>query len=260
MSRKDLSRRSLLLSGGAAALGAAGLLAGGTPAGASPAGATPAGATPVGTSPLGTSSLGAVVAEEPAVTPTAALGRLLAGNRRFVAGHARHPHQGLQDLHDLATGQHPFAITIGCADSRVSPEVLFDQGLGDIFDNRVAGNIVDDLLLGSIEFAVEEFASPLIVVLGHERCGAINATINAITSGSTAPGHIATIVDALRPIIEPVLTRPGDPVDNAVRANIEAQTAELVQRSNLIADHIAAGKVRVVGARYDLDNGHVTLL
>ncbi|GAA2475340.1 carbonic anhydrase [Winogradskya humida] len=235
MSRNDLSRRSLLLSGGAAALGAAGLLTGATPA-------------------------GAAAAEDPAVTPTAALGRLLAGNRRFVAGHARHPHQGLQDLHDLATGQHPFAITIGCADSRVSPEVLFDQGLGDIFDNRVAGNIVDDLLLGSIEFAVEEFGSPLIVVLGHERCGAINATINAITSGGTAPGHIGAIVDALRPIVEPVLSHPGDVIDNAVRANIEAQAAELVRRSALIAEHIAAGQVRVVGARYDLDNGHVTLL
>ena len=232
----DLTRRSLI-SGGAAALGA-GLL-----------GAAPAAATPP-----------AAPAEPPVTSPAAALARLLKGNHRFVTGHARHPHQSLADLHDLAAGQHPFAVTVGCADSRVSPEVLFDQGLGDLFDNRVAGNIVDDLLLGSIEFAVEEFGSPLIVVLGHERCGAINATIDAIETGASAPGHIGTIVGALRPIIEPVLDRPGDVVDNAVRANVRAQAAQLISRSELIAGHVRAGELRIVGARYDLDNGRVTLV
>jgi carbonic anhydrase len=141
-----------------------------------------------------------------------------------------------------------------------SPEILFDQGLGDIFDNRVAGNIVDDLLLGSIEFAVEEFRSPLILVLGHERCGAITATIDAIETGGTAPGHIGVIVDALRPIVEPVLDDPGDRVDSAVRANVHAQTTLLVRRSELLAEHVRAGGLRIVGARYDLDNGRVTLL
>ncbi|WP_306205029.1 carbonic anhydrase [Actinoplanes sp. RD1] len=224
------SRRSLLLAGGAAG---AGLLLGASPAAA---------------------------ADPEAVTPRAALDRLLAGNHRFVTGHARHPHQTLADLHELAAGQHPFAITVGCADSRVSPEVLFDQGLGDIFDNRVAGNIVDDLLLGSTEFAVEEFGTPLIVVLGHERCGAINATIDAIETGAAAPGHIGTIVDALRPIVEPVLHHPGDVVDNAVRANIRAQVNALLHRSEPIATHVRAGTLRVVGARYDLDTGAVTLV
>ncbi|WP_433717913.1 carbonic anhydrase [Actinoplanes sp. CA-051413] len=232
----DLSRRSLLLTGGAAALGA-GLLTGAAPASAS-----------------------RPRTEEPAVTPAAALARLLAGNQRFVSGHARHPHQTLADLHEVAAGQHPFAITIGCADSRVSPEFLFDQGLGDLFDNRVAGNIVDDLLLGSIEFAVEEFGSPLVVVLGHERCGAVTATIDAIESGTGAPGHIGTIVDALRPIVEPELSRPGDVVDNAVRANIRAQAAELTARSELLAGHVRAGELRIVGARYDLDTGRVALV
>jgi len=232
--RSDLSRRSLLLSGGAAALGA-GLL-GGAPAIASPP------------------------PNDVLDDPAEALARLLAGNRRFVAGRARHPHQSLADLRRLAAGQHPFCITVGCADSRVPPELLFDQGLGDLFDNRVAGNIVDDLLLGSIEFAVEEFASPLIVILGHERCGAINATINAIRTGATAPGHIGDIVDALKPIVEPVLTQPGDVVDNAVRANIHAQAARLIGRSEIIAEHVAAGELRIVGARYDLDDGRVTLV
>jgi carbonic anhydrase len=230
VSRSDLTRRTLL-TGGAAAVGA-GLL----------------GAPALAHSP------------EPADSPADALTRLLAGNRRFITGHARHPHQSLKDLHELAAGQHPFAITVGCADSRVSPEVLFDQGLGDIFDNRVAGNIVDDLLLGSIEFAVEEFATPLIVILGHERCGAITATINTIETGGTAPGHIGVIVDALRPIIEPVLNHPGDRVDNAVRANIHAQAAQLTSRSDVIAGHVATGELRIVGARYDLDTGRVTLV
>ena len=241
MSGFDLSRRSLLLSGGAAALGA-GLLAGAAPAAAAPA------------------TRSRRTTEEATVTPAAALARLLAGNQRFVTGHARHPHQSLADLRALAAGQHPFAVTIGCADSRVPPELLFDQGLGDLFDNRVAGNIVDDLLLGSIEFAVEEFGSPLIVVLGHERCGAIKATIDAIETGASAPGHIGTIVDALRPIVEPLLDHPGDVVDLAVRANVHAQAAHLTARSELLAEHVHAGDLRIVGARYDLDTGRVTLV
>ena len=228
------SRRSLLLSGGAALFGA-GVL--GT---AAPAVATGAG--------------------HPVHGPAEALARLLAGNRRFHTGHARHPHQSLRVLREVAAGQHPFAITLGCADSRVPPELLFDQGLGDVFDNRVAGNIVDDLLLGSIEFAVEEFGSPLIVVLGHERCGAITATIDAIETGGTAPGHIGAIVEALRPIVEPVLDQPGDRVDNAVVANVRAQVAALSARSEIVAERVAAGHLWVVGARYDLDNGRVTLV
>jgi carbonic anhydrase len=253
VSPTELSRRSLLLTSGAAALGA-GLLGSASPALAGPATTGPATTGPATTGPA------TAAAGERVETPAEALACLLAGNRRFVAGRARHPHQSLADLHRLASGQHPFAVTVGCADSRVPPELIFDQGLGDLFDNRVAGNIVDDLLLGSIEFAVEEFGSPLIVILGHERCGAINATINAIKTGAEAPGHIGDIVTALRPIVEPVLTQPGDPVDNAVRANIHAQAARLIGRSEIIAEKTAAGELRIVGARYDLDTGKVTVV
>jgi carbonic anhydrase len=214
----------------------------------------------VGAGLLGAAAAPAAAADHPVHGPADALARLLAGNRRFRSGHARHPRQSPADLRELAAGQHPFAVTVGCADSRVPPELLFDQGLGDLFDNRVAGNIVDDLTLGSIEFAVEEFESPLIVVLGHERCGAITATIDAIETGGTAPGHIGVIVEALRPIVEPVLDRPGDRVDNAVRANVRAQVAALPARSEIIAERVAAGHLWVVGARYDLDNGRVTLV
>jgi carbonic anhydrase len=213
----------------------------------------------VGAGLLG-SAAPAAATGSPVRTPADALARLLSGNRRFVRGRARHPRQRLADLHEVAAGQHPFAITLGCADSRVPPELLFDQGLGDLFDNRVAGNIVDDLLLGSVEFAVEEFESPLIVVLGHERCGAITATIDAIRTGGTAPGHIGAIVEALRPIVEPVLDEPGDPVENGVRANVRAQVAALTARSGIVAGHVRDGRLAVVGARYDLDDGRVSLV
>ncbi|WP_329110794.1 carbonic anhydrase [Micromonospora sp. NBC_01699] len=235
MSQQIVSRRSLLAAGGLTAAGAAGVLGLAAPASAHQA-------------------------EPPAPTPTTALSRLVAGNKRFYKGNSRHPHQSLRDLHELAAGQHPFAITLGCADSRVAPEVLFDQGLGDLFDNRVAGNIVDDLLLGSIEFAIEEFGVPLIVVLGHERCGAISATIDAIEHGGEAPGHIGTIVEALRPIIEPLVGGPGDVVEAAVQANVLAQVQNLLDQSEIVREKVHAGALGIVGARYDLDNGKVTLL
>jgi carbonic anhydrase len=191
-------------------------------------------------------------ASHPAATP---LEQLLAGNRRFVSGHSKHPRQTPARIRDVAAGQHPFAVILGCADSRVAPEILFDQGIGDLFDNRVAGNIVDDLLLGSIEYAVEEFTPPLIVVLGHERCGAVSATLNVIRTGGEAPGHIASIVEALRPILEPLADDP-DAVEKGVQANIRAQVSALVTRSEIVA-HSGA---QVVGARYDLDTGRVTIV
>ncbi|MGW4462720.1 carbonic anhydrase [Micromonospora sp. NPDC004704] len=235
MSSQTVSRRSVLAAGGLTAAGVAGVLGLASPASAHPT-------------------------EPPAPTPTTALNRLIAGNKRFYKGQARHPHQSLKDLHELASGQHPFAITLGCADSRVSPEILFDQGLGDLFDNRVAGNIVDDLLLGSIEFAIEEFGVPLIVVVGHERCGAISATINAIETGGAAPGHIGTIVEALRPVVEPLVGGPGDVVEAAVKANVLAQVQALFDQSEIVREKVHEGALGVVGARYDLDNGKVTLL
>ncbi|GAA1894500.1 carbonic anhydrase [Asanoa iriomotensis] len=210
--------------------------------------------------------LGAVAATPAAASvptpdsPGAALAAVLAGNARFRSGHPRHPHQTIADVHRLAAGQDPFVIVLGCADSRVSPEVLFDQGLGDIFDNRVAGNIVDEVVTGSIEYAVAEFAPPLLVVLGHERCGAVAATVESIESGTTPPGSIAAVVDALRPAVEPVLHAPGDTVENAVRANVRYQVAQLLGRSAIIRDAVAARALRVVGARYDLDTAAVTLL
>ena len=218
------------------------------------AGGAVAGAITVG------ATAGPATAAPPApTTPRAALKALLDGNRRFVSGHSRHPHQSVRRLHEVAAGQHPFAVLLGCADSRVSPELLFDQGIGDLFDDRVAGNIVDDLLLGSMEYAIEEFAPPLVMVLGHERCGAISATRDAIAAGTSAPGHIQVIVDALRPIVTPFVD-VADGVELAVRANVRAQVAALLDRSEIIREKAERRELAVVGARYDLDTGLVTVL
>ncbi|MBM2617793.1 carbonic anhydrase [Actinoplanes sp. LDG1-06] len=220
-----------------------------------------AGATALGAT-IAPTAAGAARSQEPPPPATAdeAIAELLRGNRRFVHGTTRHPHQNVAAIHRLAAAQDPFVITLGCADSRVPSEILFDQGLGDIFDNRVAGNIVDDLLLGSIEYAAEHFEPPLLLVLGHERCGAISATVDILRDGGEAPGHIAAIVEALTPIVEPVLDRPGDPVENGVRANVRAQVAALLAQSRIIREKVEAGRMGVAGARYDLDTGKVTLL
>jgi carbonic anhydrase len=219
-----------------------------------------AGATALAATVVPAAAHAAPARPEPPATFDAAVRELLRGNHRFVTGHTRHPHQNVAAIHRLAAAQDPFAIVLGCADSRVASEILFDQGLGDIFDNRVAGNVVDDLLLGSIEYAVEHFEPPLLLVLGHERCGAISATVDLIRSGGEAPGHIAAIVDALRPIVEPVLSQPGDAVENGVRANVLAQVVALTESSPIVREKVESGRLGVAGARYDLDTGKVTLL
>ncbi|WP_239097666.1 carbonic anhydrase [Asanoa ferruginea] len=203
--------------------------------------------------PAGPSAASAASAEDP-------VERLLAGNRRFRAGRARHPRQSPADVRRLAAGQRPFAVVLGCADSRVSPEVLFDQGLGDLFDNRVAGNVVDPVVLGSVEFAVSEFAPALLLVLGHERCGAITAAVSALSTGRAPAGSIGAVVEALRPAVAAVHDAPGDPVENAVVANVRHQAGLLTARSAIVQSAVAAGTTRVVGARYDLNTAEVTLV
>jgi carbonic anhydrase len=231
-----LSRRALVT--GAAAAGVATLAATATATAAAPASASP-----------------------PTVrTGAEALARLLAGNLRFRTGRARHPRQSPADVRRLAAGQDPFVVVLGCADSRVAPEVLFDQGLGDVFDDRVAGNAVDPIVLGSMEYAVAEFAPPLLMVLGHERCGAVAATVEAVEHGTTPPGNIAAVVEALRPPVEAALHLPGDPVENGVRANVRHQIREMLGRSAIIRAALDAGTLAVVGARYDLDHARVTLV
>ncbi|GIF35913.1 carbonic anhydrase [Actinoplanes xinjiangensis] len=208
---------------------------------------------------LGGLASSAAMATEPGMSPEKVLANLMAGNKRFISGKAKHPHLSRERIGAIAKGQHPVAIILSCADSRVAPELLFDQGLGDLFVNRVAGNVVDSLLLGSMEYAAEEFVPPLVMVLGHERCGAVAATQGCVRSGGSAPGHIQTIVDALTPVVGPYANDP-DAVEKGVQANVKAQAAALLAQSAILREKVEAGHMKVVGARYDLDSAKVTLL
>lgn len=157
---------------------------------------------------------------EPATVPELALRRLLAGNHRYLAGRPAHPRQDLRRVEQVRAGQTPMAMSLGCADSRVPPEIFFDQGIGDLFDQRVAGNVVDESVLGSIEYAAEHLHVPLLLVLGHGGCGAVAATIASHRTGQVPGGHVTAIVDAIRPAVEPVLagTDPATPADVVARA------------------------------------------
>ncbi len=176
---------------------------------------------------------------------------LLDGNQRFATAQAMHPHQTAARRDEVASGQKPSAVIVGCADSRVPPEVVFDQGLGDVFVVRVAGEVVDDTALGSIEFAVAKLGARLIVVLGHERCGAVEAALK----GGPVPGHVGRVVDAIKPAISKAAAEPGDALENAVRDNVRAVVVRLRASEPVLAPLVRDGSLRVVGAVYDLDTG-----
>jgi carbonic anhydrase len=204
-----------------------------------------------------TAALHASYAAEPAnVTADEALARLKAGNERFVTGKLIHPNVGTDRRAEVAKGQNPFAIIVGCSDSRVGPEVVFDQGLGDIFVIRTAGNVVDDVALGSIEYAADHFGVPVILVLGHTRCGAVSAAV----AGGQAPGHVASVVEKIKPAVDETKGKPGDAVDNAVRANVRHVVNQLRNATPILSALVKSGKLRVVGACYDLDTARVDLL
>ncbi|WP_218080427.1 carbonic anhydrase [Anthocerotibacter panamensis] len=188
-----------------------------------------------------------------------ALERLMEGNKRFIAGKAIGVDRSLNRVQEVAKGQNPFAVLLSCADSRVPGELLFDQGFGDLFVTRVAGNFIDDNLLGSIEFAAQVLGAPLIFVLGHERCGAVQAAVSAVKEGKTFPGHLANFVEAIRPAAESVKDQPGDLVENTIKANVLRQVERLKRSQPILSKLVDAGKLKVVGGRYDLDTGEVTL-
>lgn len=196
-----------------------------------------------------------VRAGEP-LTADQALQKLLDGNKRFVANAAIHPNQTADRRAELTKGQAPFAIVLTCSDSRVPPELYFDQGLGDLFVIRNAGNVVDDHVIGSMEYAVEHLHVPLIVVVGHEKCGAVSAAV----AGGTAPGHMHSFVDSIAPAVESTKDAPGDRVDNAVRANALRMVAILLHVEPIISEAEQSGKLKIVAARYDLGTGQVEIL
>lgn len=191
------------------------------------------------------------------VSPADALARVKAGNERFVAGKAQHPNQSTSRRTELAGGQKPFVIVLACADSRTAPELVFDQGLGDVFVVRVAGNVVTTEGLGSIEYGVEVLGSRLIVVLGHESCGAVDASKKAIASKSTAPGHIHSLVEALRPVCE---ANAAADVETTSKANEQRVAESLRQSTPLLKKRVDAGELVVVPAHYHLGTGVVEFL
>ena len=188
------------------------------------------------------------------------LARLMAGNRRYASDAAVNCLRNYDRRAEVAGGQNPFAIVLACSDSRVGPETIFDQRIGDLFVVRVAGNIADAAGMGSIEYAIDHFHSPLLLVVGHSKCGAVSATLSLLESHGKAPGHIATLVDAIEPAVRSVLGKPGDTLDNAVRANVAHVVATLKRESPIIERATATGALHVVGAHYSLSDGNVQIL
>lgn len=189
------------------------------------------------------------------MSPQEALHRLVEGNGRFTAGSMQHPRQGAARRREVAPKQTPFAVVLDCADSRVPPEIVFDQGLGDLFVCRVAGNTADPAITGSIEYAVAHFHTPLIVVLGHDRCGAAAATLDTVDSGTMPPASIAAVVSAILPYAKPA-SSGASRLTETIDANARA-VASVLAMSPVIRPEITAGTLRVVAARYTFESGHV---
>jgi carbonic anhydrase len=195
----------------------------------------------------------------PNSTPLTAWKALREGNDRFVAGQPQHPSQGIDDRARLAHGQKPTAVVFGCADSRVAAEIIFDQGLGDMFVVRTAGHVADSSVLGSIEYAVSVLDVPLIVVLGHDSCGAVKATLAALDHGEVPGGYVRDIVERVTPSIllgrQMGLTR----VDEFEAKHVNETVAQLRIRSAAISEGIAAGTLAIAGVTYHLADGRVAL-
>jgi carbonic anhydrase len=198
-------------------------------------------------------------AETP-ITPDAALDLLVQGNARYAANQPRERDFSAGRA-ARAEGQAPFAAILGCADSRVAPELVFDQGPGDLFVTRVAGNFVTPDGLASLEYANAVLGTKLIMVLGHSNCGAVSAAITALQKGNTFPGHIGDLVRAMKPGILPAVQHPGNDLkDRAVAANVRYNVQRLQHAQPILAEAVAARKLQVVGGVYDLATGKVTLV
>lgn len=180
------------------------------------------------------------------------------GNARFASGKAAHPDQSAERRAEVVSSQHPFAVVLSCSDSRIPPEVVFDQGIGDIFVVRTAGQVVDDVAFGSIEYAVEHLSTPLIVVLGHDSCGAVGATV----AGGKPEGHIGSLVEAIKPAVDEARNKIKSQ-DQLLNASIDINIKNIVISINssepILSKFIKEGKLLVIGARYHLDSGKVEL-
>ncbi|OMC08845.1 carbonic anhydrase [Mycobacterium sp. SP-6446] len=196
----------------------------------------------------------------PNTSPVTAWKALKEGNERFVAGKPQHPSQSVDHRASLAAGQKPTAVIFGCADSRVAAELLFDQGLGDVFVVRTAGQAIDSAVLGSIEYAVTALDVPLIVILGHTSCGAVKAAIQAIDDGAIPAGFVRDVVERVAPSILMGRRDGLSRVDELEERHVRETLAQLVARSTAISERVAAGTLAVAGVTYQLAEGHVVLV
>lgn len=189
------------------------------------------------------------------LTPDQALARLIEGNKRFMQG-AMTPFNVIKERNLLVDGQNPFACVLACADSRVSPEFVFDEELGDLFVTRVAGNYVTNDILASLEYAVAELKAPLIMVMGHTECGAIKAAIKAFDDDYDFPGHIQVITSALARAVRVGRSRKED----IARTNVKLNVINLIDATPVISKYVSQGRVKVVGGLYDLKTGNVEIV
>ncbi len=223
-------------------------------------------------------------ADQPTVSPAEAISRLKEGNGRFTAGNMQHPHesnderaymaknsyenadmislgmtsdQAAKRRAELEKSQHPFAIILSCSDSRVPPEIVFDEGLGDLFIVRVAGNVLNDEGLGSIEYRVDILGARLIVVLGHQSCGAVDAAIKTIAAKGKAPGHIQSLVTAIKPAVE---STPKGDLETTIKANVKHVVDALRSSTPILKAKVDSGQIQAIGGYYSLDTGAVTFL
>jgi carbonic anhydrase len=197
------------------------------------------------------------------VSSDQALRDLMDGNKRFINGQTAAPRRSPADFSKLAAAQYPEAVIVSCADSRVAPEILFDAGLGDIFVIRVAGNVVNGAgttVKGSIEYGVAELNAPLIMVLGHSACGAVKAAKQHIDAKDSLPGAINGLVELVKPAVAQSKGEPGDPLENAIRKNVQIGVERLKELDPILAPRVKDGKLKVVGAVYDLSTGEVKLV
>lgn len=185
-----------------------------------------------------------------------ALQLLKEGNERYTFDHVEHPHEGAQRRLELSTAQHPFAIILGCGDSRVVPELIFDQGVGDLFVLRIAGNVADDAVIASIEYAIQHLGTRLIVVLGHEKCGAVTAAVQHETS----EGKVNSLLSYIEPAIQSVLTHTGDLITNAIRAHTKRMVNTIRTAEPIVSSEHSSGNLWVVPAYYNLTTGSVDFL
>jgi carbonic anhydrase len=196
---------------------------------------------------------------ENVMTPDAALARLMEGNKRYQNGVAKR-HDFIAQREALVTGQNPYAAILGCSDSRIAPEYAFDSGRGDLFVVRIAGNFANPDAIASFEYGVDVLKTPLLLVLGHENCGAVKSTITSIQDKTTLPGHLPSLVAALAPAVKAVAGQPGDQLENATRENVLLTVETLRSATPLLSAAVNDKRLKIVGGIYRLKNGAVELI